>query len=156
MHLLIQQISQILYRHRILSVGTTQFINISEVDQHLSTGRQQCSAGSWLGFPDGSAGKESTCKAGDTGVVGLIPRSGRSLGGKNGNPLQYSCHEWAAADISPSLTFWQPHGTQNCPSSWTSGLGPRASFRTYLNAIKHYHCLILHDWRKTWKPQFVL
>ena len=64
-----------------------------------------------MGFPDGSAGKESTCKAGDTGDVGLIPRSGRSPGGENGNPLQYSCHGWAAADIPLSLTFWQPHGT---------------------------------------------
>ena len=43
------------------------------------------------GFPDGSAGKESACNAGDTGDVGLIPGSGRSPGGGNGNPLQYSC-----------------------------------------------------------------
>ena len=31
--------------------------------------------------------------AGDTGDVGLIPGSGRSPGGGNGNPLQYSCLE---------------------------------------------------------------
>ena len=43
------------------------------------------------GFPDGSAGKESSCNAGDTGDVGLIPRLGRSPGRGNGNPLQYSC-----------------------------------------------------------------
>ena len=35
-----------------------------------------------LGFPHGSAGKESTCRAGDTGDEGLIPGSGRSPGGK--------------------------------------------------------------------------
>ena len=29
--------------------------------------------------------------AGDTGDVGLIPGSGKSPGGGNGNPLQYSC-----------------------------------------------------------------
>ena len=40
------------------------------------------------GFPDGSAGKESACNAGD---VGSIPESRRSLGEGNGNPLQYSC-----------------------------------------------------------------
>ena len=34
------------------------------------------------------SGKESTCQAGD---LGLIPGSGRSLGGINSNPLQYSC-----------------------------------------------------------------
>ena len=34
-----------------------------------------------------SDSKESTCNAGD---LGLIPGLGRSLGGGNGNPLQYS------------------------------------------------------------------
>ena len=42
----------------------------------------------FMGFPGGSAGKESACNAGD---LGLIPGLGRSLGGGNGNPLQYSC-----------------------------------------------------------------
>ena len=35
-------------------------------------------------------GKESACNAGD---LGLIPGSGKSPGGENGNPLQYSCLE---------------------------------------------------------------
>ena len=34
--------------------------------------------------------KESICNAGDTRDVGSIPGSGRSSGGENGNPLQYS------------------------------------------------------------------
>ena len=34
--------------------------------------------------------KESACKAGDAGAMGLILGSGRSLGGGHGNPLQYS------------------------------------------------------------------
>ena len=42
------------------------------------------------GFPDGSSGKESTCNAGDRG---LIPGSRRSPGEGNGNPLQYCCLE---------------------------------------------------------------
>ena len=46
-----------------------------------------------LGFPNGSAGKESSYSAGDTGAAGLIPGSGRSPGGGHGNPLQYSCLE---------------------------------------------------------------
>ena len=41
-----------------------------------------------VGFPGGSDGKESACNAGDPGS---IPGSGRSPGGGNGNPLQYSC-----------------------------------------------------------------
>ena len=44
-------------------------------------------------FPSGSAGKESTCNVGDTGDLGLIPRSRRFPGGGHGNPLQYSCQE---------------------------------------------------------------
>ena len=43
-----------------------------------------------LGFPGGSDGKESTCNAGD---LGSILESERSLGGGDGNPLQYSCLE---------------------------------------------------------------
>ena len=39
------------------------------------------------GFPCGSAGKESTCNAGD---LGSIPRLGRSPGERKGYPLQYS------------------------------------------------------------------
>ena len=34
------------------------------------------------GFPDGSAGKDSTWNAGDSEDVGLIPGSGRSSGGR--------------------------------------------------------------------------
>ena len=40
-----------------------------------------------LGFPGGSAGKESTCNAGD---LGSIPGLGRSPGEGKGCPLQYS------------------------------------------------------------------
>ena len=44
----------------------------------------------FLGFPGGSDGKESACNAGD---LGSIPEFGRSPGGGNSNPLQYSCLE---------------------------------------------------------------
>ena len=46
-----------------------------------------------LAFPGGSAGKESTCNAGDTGDMCLIPGLGRSAGGGHGNLLHYSCLE---------------------------------------------------------------
>ena len=44
-------------------------------------------------FPDRSAGKKkkSSCNAGDRGEAGSIPGSGRSPGGGNDHPLQYSC-----------------------------------------------------------------
>ena len=41
-------------------------------------------------MPDGSVGKESACNKEDPS---LIPGLGRSPGGGNGNPLQYSCLE---------------------------------------------------------------
>ena len=50
--------------------------------------------------------KTLSVNAGDPGYMGLIPASGRSPGGGNGNPSQYSCLEnsldrgawWAAVD----------------------------------------------------------
>ena len=44
----------------------------------------------YLGFPGGSVVKNLPANPGDTG---LIPGLGRSPGGENGNPLQYSCLE---------------------------------------------------------------
>ena len=43
-----------------------------------------------MDFPGGSDGKESTCNAGD---AGLIPGLGRSSGEGHGNTLRYSCLE---------------------------------------------------------------
>ena len=40
------------------------------------------------GFPEDLAVKKATC---NTGHAGSISGSGRSPGGGNGNPLQYSC-----------------------------------------------------------------
>ena len=40
-----------------------------------------------MGFPGGSAGKESTCSVGD---LGSIPGLGRSPGERKGYPLHYS------------------------------------------------------------------
>ena len=43
-----------------------------------------------MSSPGDSDDKES---AGNTGDPGLVPGSGRSCGGGNGNPVQYSCLE---------------------------------------------------------------
>ena len=48
----------------------------------------------FMSFPDSSVGKESTCNAGDPG---LIPGLGRSSGEGIGYPLQYS---WASLWLS--------------------------------------------------------
>ena len=47
----------------------------------------QASHSIFLGFPCGSAGKESACNVGD---LGLIPGLGRSPGEGKGYPHQYS------------------------------------------------------------------
>ena len=46
---------------------------------------------SCLGPPQWLSGEESACNAGGAGDTGSIPEQGRSPGGGNGNPLQYSC-----------------------------------------------------------------
>ena len=51
----------------------------------------------FLGFPCGSAGKESTCNVGD---LGLTPGLGKSPGEGNGYPLRYSGLE-NSMDYSP-------------------------------------------------------
>ena len=59
----------------------------------------------FLGFPCGSAGKESACNAGD---LGLIPALGRSPGEGHGNPLQHSCLE--SLHGQRSLAGYSPWG----------------------------------------------
>ena len=56
------------------------------------------------GFHGSSDGRESVCKAED---LGLILGLGRSLGGGNGNPLQYSCLENSMSKASWRAT-WSP------------------------------------------------
>ena len=46
-----------------------------------------------MGFPGGSVVKNLLANAGDAADAGLIPVLGRSPGGGNDNPLQYSCLE---------------------------------------------------------------
>ena len=46
-----------------------------------------------MGFPGGAVVKDLLAKAGDDRAMDFIPRLGRSPGGGNANPLQYSCLE---------------------------------------------------------------
>ena len=45
------------------------------------------------GFPGGSVVENPPTSAKDTGGTGSIPGAGRTPGGGNGNPFQYSCLE---------------------------------------------------------------
>ena len=44
-------------------------------------------------FPGGTVTKNLPADAANAGDTGLIPESGRSPGGRNGNPFQYACLE---------------------------------------------------------------
>jgi len=53
-----------------------------------------------MAFPGGSLGKEYVCNARAMTEAVLIPGSGRSPRGGNGNPLQYCCltNPWTRGD----------------------------------------------------------
>ena len=74
---------------------------------HGRTGRVASGLPLWL------SSEESSCNAGESGYSGLIPGSGRSPEGGNGNPFQYSSLENALAGHSP----WGRRETPECCSS---------------------------------------
>ena len=57
-----------------------------------------------MGFPGSSAGKESTCNAGDPGS---IPGLRRSPGEGNGYPLQYSWASLVAQMVKNLPALWE-------------------------------------------------
>ena len=63
------------------------------------------------GFPNSTDGKESTCNAGDPG---LIPGSGRSAGEGIGYPLQYSWASPVAQLVKNPSAMWK---------TWVQSLG---------------------------------
>ena len=82
--------------------------------------------------------KNPSANAGDTGDVGLIPGSGRSPGGGNRNPLQYSClgnpmdsRAWWATvhgvykELDTTLATEQQQ--QRMLGAWGAGTGWRGS-----------------------------
>ena len=89
-----------------------------------------------LGFPDSSAGKESTCNAGDPGS---IPGSGRSTGEGIGYLFQYS---WASlvAELVKNLPAMQ--------ETWVQSLG----WEDPLEKGKATHSSIL-VWRIPWTEE---
>ena len=72
------------------------------------------------GLPQELRGKGSACKAGGTREAGWISRLGRSPGGGNGKPLQYSCLK----NPMDRGTWWAI--AQRATKSWT-----RLSYHAY-------------------------
>ena len=85
-------------------------------------------------FPGSSDSKESTCNAGD---LGLIPGLGGSPGGGHGNPLQYSCLENPHGQRS--LVGYSPWGCKESDMTkqlsvelYTSAIMPQLFFHQFL------------------------
>ena len=119
-----------------------------------------------LGFPGGSDSKESTCNAGD---LGLILALGRFPGGGHGNPFQYSClgnshgqRAWRATvhGFSKSGHDRRTQHTHTlsprCFLLWDSWLYSYGTSMVLLNPWRLYHlhdhfplhlCLC-HEWRQ--------
>ena len=75
----------------------------------------------FLGFPCGSAGKESACNAGD---LGSIPGLGRSPGEGKGYPIQYSglensmdCRVHWVSKSQTQLNDFHFSGSENPPAN---------------------------------------
>ena len=89
----------------------------------------------FLGFPPGSAGKESACNAGD---LGLIPELGRAPGEGKGYALQYSGLE------NPKDCL--VHGSQRDGRDWATITLTLAGMRVVMFIIAPTVLLGTHDW----------
>ena len=88
-----------------------------------------------MGFAGGSVVKNLPTNTEDTRDLGLIPRCGRSPGGGNGNPFQYSCLESTMDRATRQAKFMGLH-TQTRPSNWE-----------HKHALSTYGFNYLRKWR---------
>ena len=122
-------------------------------------------------FPGGSDSKESACNVGDPVS---IPRSGRSPGEGNGNPLQYSCLEnpmdrgaWQAAvhgvskswDTIEWLTLEKAMAPHFSTLAWKilwmeepGGLQSMGSLRVRHDWVTSRSLFTFMHWRRKWQP----
>ena len=83
--------------------------------------------------------KNSPSNAGDTGDAGWIPESGRSPGGANSSPLQYSCLE---NPMDRGAWWAMVHGIARVGRDWTSKHRWKPSF--YNQSIDINIFILLH------------
>ena len=101
-----------------------------------------------IGFPNGLAGKQSTCNARDTGRVSSIPGLGRSPWKRKwqptlGNPMdrapwQATVHGATRSQTQLTITRIQ-HWRQKCLGKFSSCLGP--GVWSYLHFSLLYHTI---------------
>ena len=104
--------------------------------------------------------KNPLSSAGDAGDTVSIPRSGRSPGEGNGNPLQYSCLEkpmdrgdrWAAVHrVTKNQTWLKRLSTHACKKCWAM------CFLPYFIVSENFNCrndsnddVDENAWRRGW------
>ena len=91
------------------------------------------------GFPGGAVVKNLPANAGD---MSSIPGSGRSPGGENGNPLQYSCLENSMDRGAWQATVHEP------TKSWTRlSTHPQITYmlKTHLSYLQSEDCIHLRS-----------
>ena len=103
-----------------------QFLWSSELLRKLLHTKDFSSPGIHLGFPGGCA-----CHEGDTGDEGLIPGSGRSSGGGNGNPLQYCCLE----NPMDRRVWWATVYGVEKSQTWLKRLGKESILILFLHSL---------------------
>ena len=79
----------------------------------------------YVGFPGSSAGKESTCNAGDPGS---IPGSGRYPGEGIDYVHQYSWTSLMAQSVKNPLAMWERSGSNPWEDPLEKGMAINASF----------------------------
>ena len=121
-----------------------------------------------MGFPGGSAGKESTCSVGD---LGSIPRLGRSLGEGNGYPLQYSGLENSMDSMCVCVcvcvcVYTHTHIYVYCTFYWYKGCITYNFFRKLdlfyqvqsmlgiIESLLYTECLVIVCCALFWKPRW--
>ena len=92
-----------------------------------------------VGFPGGSASKESACNAGD---LGSIPGLGRSPGEGKGNPLQYSCLENSMVRGAWQATIYGVAKSQTRLSTAQQALTMVFRLQRFIPGIDHRSVLV--------------
>ena len=94
------------------------------------------------GFPGGREVKNPPANAGDAGDTVLIPEWGRSLGGRNGYPFQYSCQE-----NSMDRRAWQTevHGSLRVGHNWATEHADMYSCSNIHARKKEIPCVVSGD-----------
>ena len=106
------------------------------------------------GFPQWLSSKESVCNARDSRDLGLISGSGRSPGGRQGNPVQYSCLEnsmdrgawWAIVHRVTKSQTWLKRLSMQAHTHWLLVLSCLGTFTSSCMCAKlHQSCPTLCD-----------